>query len=182
MYYQELWEKWRGHNYTILCSHHFVKFPVGTCLKKKNSCLNNKKKVRWNHQSHIDVNAPASFTNDVCVCGQLLSHAWLFVTPCTVAHQAPLSTEFFRQESWSKLTFPTPEDLPDPGIEPTSPVSPALLGRFFTTELSGKPLQVMSISQNKKATQPLTLLLFVARKYRDAGPKVIFTCKWAWKD
>ena len=97
--------------------------------------------------------------------------------PWTVVCQAPLSTEFFRQESWSKLTFPTPVDLPDPGIEPTSPVSPALLGRFFTAELSGKPLQVMSISQNKKATQQLTLLLFVARKYRDAGPKVIFTCK-----
>ena len=64
----------------------------------------------------------------------------------------------------------------------THPASPALVGRFFTAELPGKPLQVMSISQNKKATQQLTLLLFVARKYRDAGPTVIFTCKWAWKD
>ena len=114
------------------------------------------------------------FTNVCAVSCSVLSDS---VTPCTVDHQAPLSTEFFRQESWSRLTFPTPEDLPDPGIEPVSPASPALVGRFFTAELPGKPLQVMSISQNKKATQQLTLLLFVARKYRDAGPTVIFTCK-----
>ena len=41
--------------------------------------------------------------------------------PWTVAHQSPLSVEFFRQESWSGLPFPSPEDLPDPGIEPGSP-------------------------------------------------------------
>ena len=56
--------------------------------------------------------------------------------PWTVAHQAPLSTEVSRQEYWSVLPFPTPEDLPDPGIEPTSP---ALAGIFFTTEPPGKP-------------------------------------------
>ena len=44
---------------------------------------------------------------------------------CT-ARQAPLSREFFRQEYWSALPFPSPEDLPDPGMEPRSPVSPAL--------------------------------------------------------
>ena len=43
------------------------------------------------------------------------------VTPCTVAHQAPLSVEFSRQEHWSGLPFPPPEDLPDPGMEPASP-------------------------------------------------------------
>ena len=51
----------------------------------------------------------------------------------TVAHQAPLPMEFFRQEYWSGLTFPPPGDLPDPGIESASLVSPALAGRFFTT-------------------------------------------------
>ena len=45
----------------------------------------------------------------------------LFVTPWTIAHQAPLSMEFSRQEYWSRLPFPTPGSLPDPGIEPTSP-------------------------------------------------------------
>ena len=55
-------------------------------------------------------------------------------TPWTVAHQAPLSIGFSRQEHWSGLPLPAPGDLPDPGIEPTSLVSPALAGRFFTTE------------------------------------------------
>ena len=45
----------------------------------------------------------------------------LFATPWTVAHQAPLSMEFSRQEYWSGLPFPSPGDLPNPGIEPSSP-------------------------------------------------------------
>ena len=53
------------------------------------------------------------------------------MTPWTVAHQAPLCTEFPRQEYWSGLPFPSPQDLPDPGIEPESP---ALSGGFFITE------------------------------------------------
>ena len=56
----------------------------------------------------------------VCVC-YLLSYVWLFITPQTVAHQASLSMGFSRQEYWSGLPFPSPEDLPDPGIEPWSP-------------------------------------------------------------
>ena len=56
---------------------------------------------------------------------QLLSCVRLFVTPWTIAHQAPLSMGFPRQECWSGLPFPSPEDLPDPGIEPVSPESPA---------------------------------------------------------
>ena len=50
------------------------------------------------------------------------------VTPWTVAHQAPLSMEFSRQEYWSKLLFSTPGDLSDPGIEPVS-LTPPLIGR-----------------------------------------------------
>ena len=46
---------------------------------------------------------------------------WLFATPWTVAHKAPLSVEFPRQEYWSGLPFPSPGDIPDPGIEPESP-------------------------------------------------------------
>ena len=68
----------------------------------------------------------------VCVCVYLYenekkvkvfvaSHVWLFVTPWTVACQAPLSMGFPRQEYWSGLPFPSPGDLPDPGIEPRSP-------------------------------------------------------------
>ena len=51
----------------------------------------------------------------------------------TVDGKAPLSMEFSRQEYWSRLPFPTPGDLPDPGIEPVSLVSSALAGRFVTT-------------------------------------------------
>ena len=63
----------------------------------------------------------------------------LCVTPWTVAHQAPLSMGFSRQEHWSGLPFPLPGDLPNPGIEPASLASPALAGGFFTTALPGKP-------------------------------------------
>ena len=57
----------------------------------------------------------------------------------TVACQAPFSMELSRQEHWCGLPFPPPGDLPDPGIEPKPPAAPALAGRFFTTEPSGKP-------------------------------------------
>ena len=60
-----------------------------------------------------------------------------FRSPGTVAHYAPLSMGFSREEYWSGLPFPTPGDLPDSGMEPMSPASPALAGRFFTTEPSG---------------------------------------------
>ena len=69
----------------------------------------------------------------------------LFVTAWTVAHQAPLSMEFSRQEHWSGLPFPSLGDLPDPGIEPTSP---ALAGRFFTTEPPGEALTPSPLPQN----------------------------------
>ena len=55
----------------------------------------------------------------------VLSHVQLFVTPWTVAHQAPLCMEFSRQEYCSGLPFPTPGDLPTPSIEPMSPASSA---------------------------------------------------------
>ena len=54
-------------------------------------------------------------------CAKSLSRVPLFATPWTVALQAPLSTGFSRQEYWSGLPFPSPGDLPDPGIEPRSP-------------------------------------------------------------
>ena len=55
-----------------------------------------------------------------------------------IAHQAPLSMGFSRQEYWSGLLCPPPGDLPDPGIEPTSPASPALAGGLFTSERPGE--------------------------------------------
>ena len=64
---------------------------------------------------------------------QSLSCVWLFAIPWTIAHQAPLSTEFSRQEYWSGLPLPTPGDLPNPRIKLASLASPALADKFFTT-------------------------------------------------
>ena len=72
--------------------------------------------------------------NDIVV--DLVTKSCLtLVTPWTVARQAPLSMGFSRQEYWSGLPFPSPGDLPDPGIKPTSP---ALAGGFFIVEPPGK--------------------------------------------
>ena len=59
---------------------------------------------------------------------------------CEVAHQAPLSMEFSRQEYWSGLPLPPPEDLPDSGIKPASP---ALADGFFTTTPPRKPMYTL---------------------------------------
>ena len=66
-------------------------------------------------------------------------------TPWTVACQGTLFMRFSRQEHWSGLPFPSPGDLPDSGIKPASLTSPALAGRFFTTEPPGKPICYLSI-------------------------------------
>ena len=60
----------------------------------------------------------------------------LFVTLWSLAYQAPLSMGFSRQEYWSGLPCPPPEDLPDPGTELESLTSPALAGGFFTTSIT----------------------------------------------
>ena len=66
----------------------------------------------------------------------------LFATPWTVARQAPLSMGFSRQEYWSGLPCFPPGDLPYPGIEPESLMSPEFAGGFFTTSVpAGKLLQ-----------------------------------------
>ena len=70
------------------------------------------------------------------MCAQLLSHVQLFATPWTVAHQAPLSMGFPRQEYWSGLPFPSIGDLPDLGIEPGSP---ELQADSLPSEPPGKP-------------------------------------------
>ena len=82
--------------------------------------------------------APHSFSSEglhACMLS-CFSRVLLFMTPWTIGHQAHLSMGFPRQGYWSRLPFPDPE------IEPTSPVSPALTGRFFTAEPPGKPLNI----------------------------------------
>ena len=87
-------------------------------------------KSKWKtlHESEVD--------NTLVAVVQSLSHVWLFATPWTVTHQAPLSMGFPRQEYWSGLPFPSPGDLPGPGIKPESSAS---AGSLFITEPLGKP-------------------------------------------
>ena len=66
-----------------------------------------------------------------------LSRARLFATPGTIAYQAPQPMEFSRQEYWNELPFPSPGDLPDPGIKPQSPV---LQADTLASEPLGKPI------------------------------------------
>ena len=69
----------------------------------------------------------------IAACAHVLSRVQLFVTPRTVAHQAPLSMGFPRQKYWSGLPFPSAGDFSDPGMEPSSLASPVLAGVFFTS-------------------------------------------------
>ena len=84
------------------------------------------------------------------------------MTPWPTAHRAPLSMEFSTQEYWSGLSFPTPRDLPDPGIKFTSLASPVLVGGFFTIEPLGKSLpmhekKVKSLSRVQLFATPWTV-------------------------
>ena len=85
----------------------------------------------WEHPSGATCNYCSLVTKFCCM------HS--FATPWTIARQAPLSMGLSWQEYWSGLPFPFQRDLPDPGIEPASLRSPALAGRFFTTEPPGNP-------------------------------------------
>ena len=99
--------------------------------------------TKWHIQAHAtQVQATKwvnfnSLSQHVCMC--VLSCVWLFVTPWAVPCLVPLSMEFSRQEYWSKFPFPTPGDLPNPGIEHVPPESYALAGGFFTTEPPSPP-------------------------------------------
>ena len=90
------------------------------------------KRIKWIH-THNPVH-PSMLSH--------FSHVQLFETLWNVAHQAPLSMGFPRQEYWSGLTCPPLEDLPDPGIKPVSLTSPSLADRFFMTSN-----QLVAISQ-----------------------------------
>ena len=91
----------------------------------------------------------------VCVCVSCSVVSTSFLTPWTIAHQAPLSMGFSRQEYWSGLPFPPPGDLPNPGIKPTSLMSPLLVGGFFTTSTTWEtPLSLFSRSVVSDSWRP----------------------------
>ena len=79
-----------------------------------------------------------------------LSHVWLFATPWTIAHQAPLSMEFSRQEYWSGLPFPSPGDLSNPGIKLGSPT---LQADALPSEPPGKPYTPKELIWKEKKNQ-----------------------------
>ena len=83
-------------------------------------------------------------------CMLSLSCVQLFVTPWTVAHQAPLSLEFSRQGYWNRLPFPLPGDRPNPETESTRLASLALAGRFFTNCATWEAISIQWIGKKKK--------------------------------
>ena len=85
-----------------------------------------------------------------------LSRVWLFATPWTVAHQAPQSLGFSRHEYGSGLPFPSPGNLPDPGIEPRSP---ALQADALTSEPPGKPCVTIRIGKEGTGSEKPVFLL-----------------------
>ena len=98
---------------------------------------------------------------------QSLNCVWLLTSPGTVAHQAPLSIEFSKQEYWSGFPFPSPGDLADPEMVSASS---ALAGRFFTPELPGSPstswcslknVARVHISVKSQQTSQLCILFYV---------------------
>ena len=91
---------------------------------------------KWSTMDWKNFNLILHTRNTLCVHACMISHfshVWLFATPWTGARQAPLSMGFSRQAYWSGLPRPPPGDLPDPGTEPTSLMSPVFAGEFHTT-------------------------------------------------
>ena len=96
----------------------------------------------------------------------MLSRVQLFETPWTVAHQAPLSMGFFRQEYWSGLPFPPPGDLPNPGIKPESPMSPALQEDSLPAESLGSPQYAICTTAER------SLLSYTVRSFSPWAPSL----------
>ena len=111
---------------------------------------------------------------------KLLSRVQLFSTSWTAAFEAPLSMGFSRQVYWSGLPFPSPGDLPYPGIEPAPLVFPALAGGFSTTAPCGKPIPVRGI--NQIILLVLGISTRIGRKYIiDASCPIMITVGWYMK-
>ena len=115
---------------TYICPQHLFSFIRDSVR------LTRKKDLDSSSQWHHDL-----FTY-ACMLSRF-SRVQLFGTPRTVVHQAPLSMGFSRQEYWSGLPFPTPGDLPDPGIEPASPAAPYLQADSLLLNHWGSPWKVV---------------------------------------
>ena len=123
----------------------------------------------WSHNEAIDgkatiLEALPLFEVPLLCC--LVSHVWLFLTPWTVAGQAPLSVGFPRQEYWSGWPFPSPGDLPDPGTEP------AVGRRILYYSASREALEVLLLWQNSPL--PHQFLAFDSGKQQEK--QIRFVC------
>ena len=118
-----------------------------------------------------------------CASVCMPSRAWLFETPWSVATQAPLSMEFSRQEHCHGLPCPPPGNLPNPGVEPMSLVSPALAGRFFTTASPAKPLGLVCLGPNQEqnSLDPCPLRASSLLRKTDIKPTTTNTHKYKRK-
>ena len=105
-----------------------------------------------------------------------LSRVRVFGTPCTVAYQASPSMGFSRQEYWSGLPFPSPGDLPDPGIEPGSP---AFQADTLTSEPPGKPMTNLdNILKSRDITLPTKVCIVKTMVF----PVIVYRCEsWTIK-
>ena len=154
------------HSLATTCSRIFIYF-CHTVLSKQATLpffpyFFNLKNV-FNFYSVVSVSA-------MCAC--VLSHVQLSVTPGTVAHQAASFMGFSRLEYWSGLPCPPPGDLPDPGIEPIAPASPALTDGFFTTEPPEKPhFCHPTVKLNHNYTYTLFILPLLPPSYPSRPPQ-----------
>ena len=136
---------------------------VGSCSSLISQIKNLQIPRTW---PFLTTSYPSSGTHVVLSC------VWLFVATWTVAHQVPLSMEFSRQEYWSGLPFPTPRDLPNPGIKLMSLASLALAAESLLLMPPGKPLwKSYSITKLKRSTS----LIFPLTFYYNWNPFLLST-------
>ena len=100
----------------------------------------------------------------------LISSVWLFVTPWTVAHQAPLSLGFSRQEYWSGLPFPSPGDLPNRDWTWVS----CIVGRFFTIWATGKHMETDYLNgpSGRKVNWNVSTVIWITSAIQVRGQRV----------
>ena len=118
----------------------------------------------WTPCSLFLIECSLYFLSRHCAVVTVLTQLCLtLLRPCgqTLTHQAPLSMGFSRQKYWSGLPFPPPGNLPNPGIELTSPAPPALASGFFTTVPPGKPVSSCTL----KIFESLPFFFFKSCKY-----------------
>ena len=160
---------------TVL-SVNMLRWPIRLCRVFWNSVQKNQNKhfgqakmcascLPWKSTHKELLSLPSYRWQGLCVCVCALSHVQLFVTPWTVACQAPLSIDSSRQGYWSGFPFPAPGGLPEPGIELASP---ALADRFFIIAPPGKPIFILFLFESPCLLR--TYAICLGTRYYDIVP------------